>query len=218
MTSVVSAGRGIGRLILLVAGGATVGVTVGWVVNRVSGDRMAPWILGRASGACAYLMLFGLVLFGLSLSHPLRAQRGRFATTRMRAHVVLALLTFGFIVLHVVALATDAYAGVGWWGAAMPWGAQYRPLPVTLGVLGVWLGLLAGGSAALAGRLPRRIWWPVHKVAALTFVLVWLHGVFAGSDTKVLLGMYVGTGLLVLGAVVDRYVRRRPGVLDEVPA
>ena len=216
MTSVVTAGRSLSRFILLVAGSAAVGVSLGWVVHRVSGDRMAPWILGRASGVCGYLMLVGLVLFGLSLSHPRRAQRGRSAMTRMRMHIVLALLTFGFITVHVVALATDAYAGVGWWGAALPFGAQYRPLPVTLGVLGVWLGLLAGGSAALAGRLPRRAWWPVHKVAALTFVLVWLHGVFAGSDTGALFAMYLGTGLLVFGAVIDRYARRRPGVLDEV--
>lgn len=212
-----SIGRGVGRLAMLIAGGATVGVSVGWVVNRVSGDRMAPWILARASGVCGYLMLVGLVLLGLSLSHPRRARRGRSAMTRMRIHVVLALLTFGFIALHVVALATDAYAGVGWWGTVLPFGAQYRPLPVTLGVLGIWLGLLAGGSAALAGRLPRRVWWPVHKVAALTFVLVWLHGVLAGSDTGALFGMYLGTGLLVIGAVVDRYVNRRPAVLDEVP-
>lgn len=215
MTSIVSAGRGLGRLLLFVAGAGAVGVSTGWAVHRVSGDRMAPWILGRASGVCAYLMLVALVLLGLSLSHPRRAQRGRSATTRMRAHVLLALLSFGFIALHVISLATDAYAGVGWWGSVVPFGAQYRPLPVSLGVLGLWLGLLTGGSAALAGRLPRRAWWPLHKVAALTFVLVWLHGVFAGSDTRALLGLYAGTGLLVLGAVVDRYSHRRPRVLDE---
>jgi hypothetical protein len=218
MTSVASAGRGVGRLMLLLAGAGTVGLATGWIVSRISDSRMAPWILGRASGICAYLMLVGLVLLGLSLSHPRRARRGRSATTRMRAHVLLASLTLGFIVLHVIALATDAYAGVGWWGAVMPFGAQYRPLAVTLGVLGVWLGLLAGGSAALAGRLPRRAWWPVHKVAALTFALVWLHGIFGGSDTRALLGMYVGTGLLVLGAAADRYVPRRPRAFGEVRA
>ena len=217
MTGVAAAGRGLGRMALLVASGGAVGLVAGWVVTRVSGDRMAPWILGRASGVCAYLMLVGLVLLGLSLSHPHRAQRGGSATTWMRAHVVLALLTFGFLVLHVVVLATDAYAGVGWWGAVVPFGARYRPVPVTLGLLGVWLGLLIGGSAALAGRLPRRAWWPLHKVAAAIFVLIWLHGVFAGSDTHALLGLYVGTGVWVFAAAVDRYVRRRPRVLDEAP-
>jgi hypothetical protein len=78
------------------------------------------------------------------------------------------------------------------------------------------LGLLAGASAALAGRLPRRAWWPLHKVAGLTFVLVVGHGVFAGSDTRVLSGMYLGTGVLVAGAAAARYIHRRPAVPDEV--
>lgn len=215
MTTLATAGRGAGRFLLLVGVGGSVGMSAGWVVHRLSGDRMAPWILGRASGVCAYLMLVALVLLGLSLADPHRAQRGRSATTRMRAHVMLALLTYAFITVHVAALATDAYAGVGWWGAAMPFGAQYRPLPVTLGVLGMWFGLLAGGTGALAGRLPHRAWWPLHKVAAITFVLVWFHGVFAGSDTRALLGLYAGIGLLVLGAAVSRYTHRRPRVLDE---
>ena len=92
-------------------------------------------------------------------------------------------------------LATDRWAGVGWAGAALPLGASYRPVPVTLGVLGLWLGLLAGLSAALAGRLPRRAWWPLHKIAAVSLALVWTHGVLAGSDTPALLAMYVISGM-----------------------
>lgn len=217
MTSLASTGRGVSRLILLLAVGGSVGMSAGWVVHRLAGDRMAPWILGRASGLCAYLMLVGLVLLGLSLSDPNRAQRGRSTTTRMRAHVMLALLTFAFIGLHVASLATDAYAGVGWWGAAVPFGAQYRPLPVALGVLGMWFGLLAGGTGALAGRLPHRAWWPLHKIAGITFVLVWLHGVLAGSDTRPMLALYAGTGLLVIGSAIGRYTGRRPRRLDEAP-
>jgi hypothetical protein len=209
-------GRALGRELAVLASGAVTGALVGFVVARVTGDRMAPWILGRASGVCAYLLLVALVLLGISLSHPRRADRGRSAMTRMRAHIVLSLLTLALTALHVVVLATDRYAGVGWWGAALPMGAQYRPLPVTLGVVGAWVGLLAGLSAAAAGRLPRRAWWPLHKVAAVSLVLIWLHGVYAGSDTPVLLGMYVATGLLVAGAAVERYATRRPRVLDDL--
>lgn len=214
MTSAAATGRAIGRELLVLASSVATGVVVGLVVARMSGDKMAPWILGRASGVCAYVMLVALVLLGLSLSHPRRADRGRSAMTRMRAHIVLALLTIAFLALHIVVLATDRYAGVGWWGAALPMGAQYRPVPVTLGIIGAWLGLLAGLSAALAGRLPRRAWWPLHKIAGLTFVLVWIHGVYAGSDTEVLLWLYLSTGLLVAGAAIGRYATRKPQVAD----
>src|SRR4051794_843817 len=174
---------------------------------------MAPWILGRATGVVAYLLLVTLVLLGISLSHPRRAGRGRSATTRMRAHVTLALLTLLMIVLHVAILATDRYAGVGWKGALLPMNATYRPVGVTFGVLGTWLALLAGLSAAAAGRLPARLWFPLHRVAALSFVLVLLHGLVTGWDSNALLGMYVGTGLLVTGFAGHRYTARRPSAV-----
>ncbi len=216
MTAAATTGRAFGREVLVVASAAVTGIIAGLVVAQMSGNRMAPWILGRATGISSYLLLVALVLLGLSLSHPRRAERGRTAMVRMRAHIVLSLLTLALTALHIVVLATDRYAGVGWWGAALPMGAQYRPVPVTLGVIGAWVGLLAGLSAAAAGRLPRRAWWPLHKVAAVSLVLIWLHGVFAGSDTPALLGLYAGTGALVVVMALGRYAARRPRVPDEV--
>jgi hypothetical protein len=220
MSSVSVRGRAIGHELLVLISAGITGTIAGLVIARVSGDRMAPWILGRAAGVCAYLLLVALVVLGLTLSHPRRAERGRTAMLRMRAHIVLALLTLALMALHIVVLATDRYAGVGWWGAALPLGAQYRPVPVSLGVIGAWVGVLAGLSAGIAGRLPRRAWWPLHKVAAVSFVLIWLHGVYAGSDTRALFGLYAGTGALVLMVAVGRYTARRPQVLDdaEVPS
>ncbi len=186
------------------------GALIGQAVARVRGDRMAPWILGRASGLCAYLLLVALVVFGLVLAHPARARRGGSTPGRIRAHIALALFTFAFTVLHVVVLATDRWAGVGWWGAALPMHASYRPLPVTFGVLGLWTAMLAGLTAAAAGRLPHGLWWPLHKIAGVSLILVWLHGVLAGGDTPALLGLYAGSGALVVGVGVWRYVAARP--------
>jgi hypothetical protein len=181
---------------------------VGIAVQRVTGDKMAPWILGRSAGITSYLLLVALVLMGLVLSHPARA--------RIRAHVSLSVFTLVFTVLHIVVLATDRYAGVGWWGAFVPLGSTYRPMPVTLGVIGLYAGFAAGLTAALAGRLARRVWWPVHKVAIVSLVLVWLHGVLAGIDTPALLSLYVGTGGVVVAVAVSRYTSDRPR--DEVEA
>ena len=80
-------------------------------------------------------------------------------------HVSLSVFALAFIVLHVVVLATDSYAGVGSRGALVPMGSGYRPVPVTLGVIALCAGLLAGLTAALAGRVTGRVWWPIHKVA-----------------------------------------------------
>jgi hypothetical protein len=99
---------------------------------------------------------------------------------------------------------------VGWRGVLLPLGASFRPVPVTLGVVGLYAGLLAGTTAALAGRLPARLWWPLHKVSGVALLLVWVHGLLAGSDTPVLLGLYAGGGLLVLLLAVSRYLATTP--------
>jgi hypothetical protein len=205
------------RAAAILLSAAVTGVLAGGAVRLVHGNRMAPWILGRASGLCAYLLLVALVLFGLVLSHPARTRLRRPSTaTRIRIHIALALFTLLATALHVVVLATDRWAGVGWSGALVPLGAAYRPAPVTLGLIGAWVGLLAGLSAALAGRLPRRLWWPMHKVAAVSLALIWAHGVLAGSDTPALLVMYVVTGAAVMGVAASRYLARTPAERAEL--
>jgi hypothetical protein len=207
--------RGALALLVVLATTASAGVT-GWFVgdtaSSVAGNRNAPWIIGRAAGVSSYLLLVLLVLTGLVLSHPGRARvRRPSAAVRIRLHVSLAVFTLVLTVLHVVVLATDSYARVGWRGTLVPMGADYRPVAVTLGVLGAYAGLLAGATAALSGRrLVSRVWWPVHKVAAVSLLLVWAHGVYAGIDTPALLAMYVATGGGVLALAVWRYVARTP--------
>jgi len=195
-----------GLVLLVTASAFVTSWLIGLGVQRVAGDKMAPWILGRSAGVTSYLLLVALVLLGLVLSHPARARIAwPSSATRIRAHISLSVFVLVFTVLHIVVLATDKYANVGWWGAFVPMGSQYRPLPVTLGVIGFYAGMAAGLTAALAGRIARRVWWPVHKVAIVSLILVWLHGVLAGIDTPALLAVYVGTGALVVGVAFSRY-------------
>jgi hypothetical protein len=205
------------RVVLTVLVALSAAVT-SWLIGRgfatVSGNKMAPWILGRAAGVTSYLLLVLLVGMGLVLSHPWRSRFERPSTaTRLRLHVSLAVFTTAFTTLHIVVLATDPWAGVGWKGAVLPLGATYRPVPVTLGVIGLYAGLLAGATASLAGRFAARVWWPIHKVAALALVLVWIHGVLAGSDTAALLWLYLLTGGLVVALAISRYTVRTPADL-----
>lgn len=201
-----------GMLGFTLAAMASAGVSawlLGRAVHRVSGNRLEPWIVGRAAGITAYLLFVATVLMGLVLAHPWRAKiRVPGVATRIRIHIGLAIFTLCFAVLHIVVLATDKYAGVGWVGAFVPMGASYRPLDTTLGLIGLWAGLLIGVSAALAGYLPHHLWYPIHKVASLSLVLIWLHGVLGGSDTRRLASLYVITGMLVVGVAVTRYTAR----------
>ena len=207
--------------LMLLAGlsAAATGWLLGVVTQSVAGNRNAPWIIGRAAGLSAYVLLVLLVMTGLVLSHPGRSRLRRpSATARIRLHVSLAAFTLALTVLHVVVLATDSYAGVGWRGTFVPMASTYRPVPVTLGVIGLYAGLLAGLTASFSGRrVIARVWWPVHKVAVVALVLVWGHGVLAGIDTALLLWLYLLSGAAVLALAVWRYVARSPrDLVDEL--
>jgi hypothetical protein len=196
---------------VLASGVATILVVAG-IVDQLRSTSAAPWVLARASGFTSYVLMMALVLMGLLLSHPAGVRIRRLSRlTRMRIHVALAVFTLAFTVLHVVVLATDEFAGVGWRGALLPLASEYRPVPVTLGVIAVWSAMITALTASLAGRLAARVWWPVHKVAAIAFVLVWAHGVLAGSDTPVLMWFYLTTGLVVVVVGASRYTAKTPG-------
>ncbi|WP_155859401.1 hypothetical protein [Cellulomonas sp. KRMCY2] len=200
-----------GVVLAALAGSAAVGLAAWTVVTTLMGGSPVSWVLGRASGLTSYLLLLALVTTGLVLSHPwARGMRRPSPAGRLRLHIALATFTLAFTVLHVVVLATDPWAQVGWRGALLPLASTYRPVPVTLGVLALWAGLLTGITARLAGSIAARIWWPVHKVAAGILVLVWSHSVLAGSDTPTLRWFYVSTGVAVIGLAITRYSARTP--------
>ena len=98
----------------------------------------------------------------------------------------------------MIALALDRYAGVGWIGVAVPWAARYRPTPVALGVLALYGMALVVVTAALAGSIGRRVWFPVHSVAVAVFAASAGHGILAGSDSAALRWIYAVTALTVV--------------------
>lgn len=197
-------------VLLALLGGA--GLYVVWAMVRVVlAGQMGTWVLGRAAGVTSYVMMLVLVITGLVLSHPwARHLRVPTPRTRVTIHATLALFTTAFVVVHVVSLALDSYAGVGWLGAVLPMASSYRPVPVSLGVMALWAGLITGITARFAGRAVGRYWWSIHKVAAAILALVWAHSVLAGSDTSGLQSFYVATGLFVVALAVTRYAATAP--------
>ena len=186
-----------------------------WLMTRHTlAGQMPTWVLGRAAGVASYVLLLLLVITGLVLSHPwARHLHLPSPRTRLTIHATLSLFTMVFVVLHLVALALDPWAKVGWIGALLPMASEYRPVAVSLGVLALWAGIITGVTARFAGRFAARYWWPIHKVAAALLLLVWAHSVFAGSDVAALTTFYIATGLFVLALAVTRYTARTPADL-----
>lgn len=181
------------------------GWALGWVGIQVSQDAAPKWLLARVSGIASLVLLTMLVLLGLMLAHPRgTALRSLPRATMLRIHVALTSFTAIFIALHVIVLALDSYAGVGWKGVLLPLGAEYRPLPVTLGWIGLYAGLVAGLTARFAGRIGRA-WWPLHHTTLAIYAAVWAHGLLSGTDSAALTFFYMGSGLLVVATAISRY-------------
>lgn len=179
-------------------------------------SSMIPWVLGRGLGLAALASLLALTITGLWMRHPARL-RWSFPKpqTMIWLHAMLAAATGVLLVGHIGAIALDHYAGVGWTGAFIPGQSSYRPLAVSLGVIGMYVGLLVAGAVLLAGRLAGRRWLPIHRLASGAFVLVWLHAVLAGSDSSRLRWVYVGSAVVVGGLAMTRRFMRTPLALEE---
>lgn len=188
---------------------------VSLAVGRVAGpggrsllhNRMLPWILGRGLGVAAYLALTATVVLGLWLRHPWRARfRRPSAAAILWSHVVLAAGTVTLVAGHLIALALDRYAGVGWSGALVPWRSHFEPTPVALGTLALYGLVLVVATAALAGSIGRAVWFPVHSAAVLVFCVSLAHGATAGSDGGTLRWVYAASGLVVVVLQATRWL------------
>jgi DMSO/TMAO reductase YedYZ heme-binding membrane subunit len=169
-------------------------------------SKYFPWITGRALGIAGYVSLTALVVLGMWMRHPLRVRRPIIhSETRLRLHATLGAATIALVVGHLIALASDSYAGVGWAGAFVPGLARYRTFAVSLGVISLFFMLVLSVSARTAGRRGARRWSTYHRFALLTFIAVWFHGVLAGTDTAELRVLYVVTGAGVGVLALTRY-------------
>ncbi len=192
---------------------AAVSVVIALVVGTMTAHLVGPsvhsryflWVSGRALGLSAFTALWLLVLVGTWMRHPWRSRfRAGHPETRLRLHAALAAATVALVAGHVSTLALDRYAGVGWKGVIIPGAATYRPAAVTIGIIGLITMVAMTASAALAGRRGTRHWLLVHRLGALNFAVVWLHGVLAGTDTSALRLFYLVTGSTWIVMVATR--------------
>ncbi len=192
-------------IIVVLAGALVAGHFLAELSAPALHSKMLPWILSRGLGLAALLSLTALTGLGLWLHHPWKASiRTVRPETWLRMHAALAATTITLIAAHLTAIALDRYAHVGWVGALVPWHSAYRTTPVALGTSALWMMLLVGASAGLAGVVGGRHWLTIHRFAWLSFVAAWLHGVTAGSDTARLRLIYLLTGAFVLAIGVTR--------------
>ena len=174
------------------------------------------WVLGRGLGLASFLSLTALVAFGTWVRHPIRSRvKWPSPPATLGVHASLGAATLTLVAAHLTALALDPWARIGWVGALVPWTSAYRPTPVALGTIALWGIVLVGGTARMAGKLGRKRWLRVHRLAWAVWLSALVHGRTTGSDTLALRYVYgvaaaVVVALWVTARLVPAPERARP--------
>jgi DMSO/TMAO reductase YedYZ heme-binding membrane subunit len=189
---------------MLLRGSAYFGITA-----RAAADPML-WYVTRAAAVAAYVFLTLTVTLGL-LRSMLRSGRVRspwLFWLSDETHQFLALLTTGFVMIHLLALLFDPLIPFSLANLLIPLDEPYRPVAAGLGVLSLYgIGLVALTSWG-RNRLSHGMWRTLHFLSFPAFALVTLHGVLAGTDITQpwMMLLYLGAGGLFMFLIVLRFV------------
>jgi predicted ferric reductase len=195
----------------LVAVGAAIGLIVVAATDQIMPAttshqaEMRLWLASRAAGFVALSMLTVQIALGLVLSHPTNKSTWRLSKRLFPWHENAWIFVLAFLAAHVISLIADPFAGVGVLGALVPGLSSYRSAPVALGSLALWALLATGATARYTRLLPPGAWLSIHRLSLAVFVLAWIHGLLAGTDSLALLAFYVVAGGIVLAAGAYRY-------------
>ena len=84
--------------------------------------------------------------------------------------------------VHLGGLVADGYVHFGWREILIPNASQWKPGPVTLGVIALWLFAIVQLTSMLRRRLPRRAWKTIHLFSYACWFMVSIHAGLAGTD------------------------------------
>jgi methionine sulfoxide reductase heme-binding subunit len=139
------------------------------------------WYLARATGYVAWALVATSVISGLLLSTRLTSGRPTPAWI-LDLHRFLAGAAVAFTGLHLAGLVADSYVHFGVADLFVPFASSWRPGPVALGVVALYLLLAVEISSLLMRRLPRRAWRGLHLASYGVFWLSTFHLLTAGTD------------------------------------
>jgi len=139
------------------------------------------WFAARGAGVASLLMLTASAAFGMVTVVRFQAAGWpRFFNYEM--HRRISLLSIVFLTTHVLAAILDPFLNLGLAAALVPFGSAWKPLPVALGVISMYLFLALIATSLLRRHLGQRAWRLVHWTSYLMWPLALAHTVTAGSD------------------------------------
>jgi sulfoxide reductase heme-binding subunit YedZ len=163
------------------------------------------WIVLRAAGIGAYLMLFLSVSWGLTATAaPLGKRISKASATTV--HQFMSTTALVLLTVHIGGLLLDRFMPFGPKDVLVPGSGSFRPVPVAFGIVAMYALVFVMVASWLRKPLGTRWWRRTHLLAVPTFILALVHGIFTGSDTArpLLWGTYLASGVIVFFLLVLR--------------
>jgi predicted ferric reductase len=167
------------------------------------------WYLTRTTAVSAYVTLACAAMLGM-LRGVARGAGERLSWLVDELHQVLATVFAGLVILHLISLIYDPFLPFSLQNILLPLDEPYRPLAVDGGVLALYTMVIVLGSTWIRRFIPYRFWRLLHYASFATFVLVTLHGLYAGSDTSEpwMRALYAGASAAVGFLLIMRVLTR----------
>ena len=80
----------------------------------------------------------------------------------------------------------DPFTKLGLGAALVPLASSYRPVPVALGVVALYLFVALIASSLLRKHIGQRTWRAIHWASYAMWPLALIHGITAGTDAVAL--------------------------------
>jgi hypothetical protein len=166
----------------------------------------AVWYAARAAGVAAYVVLSLVVCLGLTLGGKAQSKRWpRFSVEEI--HRFGGLLVGSLLVIHVGAIALDAFLPFSLTQLVVPFSASYRPISTGLGIFAAELLVALAVTNHYRKRMPHRYWRAAHYLNFAVWGAASVHGIFAGTDrgTIWLALLYAVSVSMVLALLMWRF-------------
>jgi predicted ferric reductase len=200
---------------LFVAAGvvAVAAASVWWAAPVPLTGLLRPWYLSRGSGFIALGLLWLSVVIGLMQSAGL-LKGWTNAAANIDIHDYVSVISLYATLFHGLILIFDHYTSFSVIDVLVPFATAYKTGTVALGILALYLSVIATVTTYLRGKLPNRAWRIIHQLSLVGFFMALGHGLVMGSDSKLgpVVYFYLFTGLSTLALTIYRIVlaTRRP--------
>jgi methionine sulfoxide reductase heme-binding subunit len=174
------------------------------------------WLLARATGLTAYVLLTTSVLAGLTVKARPLGRRVK-ASDATDLHRFLALLALGAVAIHGLTLVFDSTLHMPLAALVVPGLSPYRPVATGIGVLAAELMMLVYVSFSLRRRIGAKNWRRLHYVTFGIFAAATVHGLAAGTD-RWAFGLYVSSIAAVTGLTAWRVITKGGTTNVRVPS